>query len=366
MSGWPDAKTVTKPRNDASPPVKVGRRAATVKDGDSPMTPDRRSELVKSLACEIGFGRCGIAAAGPHSRGEYLRRWLADGKAGAMKFMHSHTASRVDVLAWLPNSRSVIVVALDYRQPEPRVDDDSPRGRVAKYAWGQDYHSVMKELLALLVGLLRRTLGEEFESKICVDTSAITEREIAAAAGVGWIGKNTMVVHPAAGSYFVLGEIITSLDLAPDPQMPDHCGSCTRCLDACPTQAFVAPHQMDARRCISYLTIEHRSEIYPALPGKMGDWVFGCDVCQDVCPFNQQAPMGTEARLSPQSADVARPALDQIIAWDKPKYLAHVTNRPVHRARLRMWQRNAAIARANIESARSLSAAAAESSSRQA
>ena len=170
------------------------------------------------------------------------------------------------------------------------------------YAWGDDYHEVIRSKLGALVERMRTELVEPFEARVCVDTAPILERELAAAAGIGWIGKNTLVLHHELGSYFFLGAIVTTLDLAPDEPLPDHCGTCTACLDACPTQAFPKPYEMDASRCISYLTIEHRGDISKPFQKMMGDWVFGCDVCQEVCPYNRSAPTTREPRIAKAGA----------------------------------------------------------------
>ena len=215
------------------------------------------------------------------------------------------------------------------------------------YAWGEDYHVVVREKLDALVARLRERLGAAFQARVCVDTSAIVERELAAAAGIGWIGKNTLVLNQSIGSFFVLGEILTDLSLAPDRPAADHCGTCTRCLDACPTQAFPAAYQMDATRCISYLTIEHRGAIDPTLAVRMGDWVFGCDDCQTVCPFNRRVPETAEPRFRAANLDAARPALETIANWDAPARRAATRGRATDRAKLGLWQRNAAIAARN-------------------
>jgi len=310
------------------------------------MTPEERSQLIKAAACDEGFERCGIARAGPIPRGEFFREWLAKGYAGTMGYLRRHVESRMDVRAWVPSAKSVIVVALSYRQPAPPRPDDAPRGRVAMYAWGKDYHLVVREMLEGLVARVRQALAEPFEARICVDTSAIIERELAAMAGIGWIGKNTMVLHQDLGSFFFLGEIVTDLELVPDAPQPDHCGTCTRCLEACPTQAFPQPYVMDARLCISYLTIEHRGDIEPALAEKMGDWVFGCDICQEVCPYNREAPDTQDERFRGTPAE-AWPALSEILEMDEPSYAHHVQGKATERARPKMWKRNADIAARN-------------------
>ncbi len=307
------------------------------------MTPVERSDWIKRTAVESGFDRCGIAPAAEIPRADYYRQWLQKGYAGTMGYLHRHAESRVDVRAWVPSARSVIVVALNYGQPAPPKPDDRPRGRVAMYAWGEDYHVVLREKLEALVERMREGFAEPFETQVCVDTSAIIERELAAMAGIGWIGKNTMVLHPDLGSYFFLGAIITDLPLAQDAPEPDHCGTCTRCLEACPTQAFPQPYVMDARQCISYLTIEHRSPIEPELAAKVGEWVFGCDVCQEVCPYNREVRQTAEPRFGPRGVDAAWPVLEEIAVWDEAAYQAATKGKATDRGRLEMWKRNAAI-----------------------
>ncbi len=334
------------------------------------MNPHAQSQAVKQAAEEIGFDRCGIASAGQIPRADYLAEWLATGQAGSMTFMHRHEGSRRDVRGWLPWARSVVVVALNYRPPEPveqdsdtdATDDTDPtgtatnppasgyRGRVAMYAWGEDYHVVVRDKLDALVAKMRTMFDGPFEARVCVDTSAIIEREQAAAAGIGWIGKNTLVMHPSLGSFFFLGEIITDLALPPDESMPDRCGTCTACLEACPTRALIEPYRMDASRCISYLTIEHRGDIPPEIADGMGDWVFGCDVCQTVCPHNRVAPMTIEPRFFRNNVDAARPPIDAILSWDADAYRRFTKGKATRRAKLEMWRRNAGIAQGNAQS----------------
>lgn len=323
------------------------------------MTPDQRSKAIKRAARDLKFDRCGVARAGPISRSQFVLEWLDNGHAGSMTYLHRHVDSRIDIRTWLPWAESVVVVALNYNRPLSKNDrdrgakiaaePDDPRGRVASYAHGEDYHVVMRDRLEALLEEMRRMFPESFEARICVDTSAVIERELAAAAGVGWIGKNTMVLDPALGSFFFLGEIVTDLQITPDPPVTDHCGTCTRCLEACPTDAFPSPYVMDARRCISYLTIEHRGEIEPELAGKMGEWVFGCDDCQTVCPFNGRAPIATEPRFA-GTPDEAQPSLANLIGENESEYKARVGGKALDRAKFHMWKRNAEIVRRNIES----------------
>ena len=301
---------------------------------------------IKRLASEAGFDRCGIARAEPIGREDYLRDWLAVGRAGSMAYLHDHFRQRVDPRQLLEGARSVVVVALNYHQEAPEPPDDRPRGRVARYAWGDDYHQVVKGKLFTMADRLRAELDDSFDAKACVDTAPLLEREVAAAAGIGWIGKNTMVMNQTMGSYFFLGALVTTLDLPPDEAVSNHCGTCTACLDACPTQAFPKAYEMDASRCISYLTIEHRGDIDKRWRGSMGDWIFGCDVCQEVCPFNRQVPETMEPRFAARSHG-PHPVLDEVLSWSIDDYRANLRGRAGKRAKLEMWQRNARIARAN-------------------
>lgn len=315
------------------------------------VNPTEMNILTKSLARQIGFELCGICRPAPIEHVDYLRNWLANGRAGSMAYMHRHVESRENIASWLPWARSVIVVGLNYRQPPPAVatDDDRQRGKIAMYAWGEDYHTVLREKLQRVVEEIERAIGRDFESRICVDTAAVVERELAASSGVGWIGKNTMVLHPRLGSFFFLGVLATELDIEPDAPTTDHCGSCTRCLDACPTGAFPAPYEMDASRCISYLTIEHRGDIDPALESKLGEWVFGCDDCQTVCPFNHWEAKSNEGRFTAPNADAAYPVLDEIDSAAPTDLRRQHKARATSRARPDMWKRNAVAVRKLID-----------------
>ncbi|MFQ5414314.1 MAG: tRNA epoxyqueuosine(34) reductase QueG [Phycisphaerae bacterium] len=306
------------------------------------------NRYVKRLAADAGFQRCGCTAAGPVARGAYLRAWLDAGRAGSMAYLHRNFAERTDPSRLLDGARSVVVVALVYHQraPAPPADDAAPRGRVAMYAWGDDYHRVMKDKLFAVADRMRDELEEPFAARVCVDTAPLLERELAAAAGIGWIGKNTMLLDADLGSYCFLGVIVTTLDIEPDEPVPDHCGTCTRCLTACPTDAFPAPYEMDASRCISYLTIEHRGTPPAEFHGAMGDWIFGCDVCQAVCPYNRDAPTTREPSFSIRPPGPS-PALDDVLGWSVDDYRMILRRSAIKRAKLDMLQRNAAIAKRN-------------------
>lgn len=306
-------------------------------------------EILDILAASLGFDNWGCCSAEPLARSPYYRRWLNRGWAGGMDYLHRHMDKRLDASLLLPGARSVIVCALNYRQPPPPAPaDDCPRGRVAMYAWGDDYHRVLKRKLFALADGLRERIAEPFETKVCVDTAPLVEREYAMRAGIGWIGKNTLVLNAELGSYFFLGEIVTTLALAPDAPAVDHCGSCTRCLQACPTAAFPEAYQMNASRCVSYRTIECRDEALPAeLSGGTGDWVFGCDVCQEVCPHNGSVPPTGEPRFAAR-AELVNPRLADLLTWSDEEYRTALAGSAMKRAKPDMLRRNARIAKQNL------------------
>jgi epoxyqueuosine reductase len=320
------------------------------------LTPLERNLLVKRLAVGVGFDRAGVARAGPLPRARYLHAWLAGGRAGSMGYLARDPELRTDPRRLLPGARSVICVALNYRRPAdeegppdaPRAQQAShePTGRIAQYARGSDYHGVMKEMLGVLLERLRSASDAPFDALALVDTGPLLERELGWLAGLGWIGKNTMLLHHELGSYFFLGELLTTLEVEPDAPVTDHCGSCTRCLEACPTQAFPEPYQMDATRCIAYVTIEHRDEAPAYLQASVGDWLFGCDVCQEVCPFNREAPLGTHPRIM---ADLlpARLPLTPLTTLTAGQHKRLTRGTAATRATVRMWRRNARIALQN-------------------
>lgn len=312
------------------------------------MDPAELANHIKQLAEQAGFERCGIARAEPIGRGDYLQEWLDSGRAGTMAYLHRYGDQRRNPAKLLPGARSVIVTALVYHSPEPPSvgKPGAETGRVAMYAWGDDYHRVIKKKLFAMADQLRGETGPDHDFKVCVDTAPLLEREAAAAAGIGWIGKNTLVLDVEIGSYFFLGSIVTTLDICPDEPITDRCGTCTACLDACPTNAFPEPYQMDASRCISYLTIEHRESIDRALGSQTRDWVFGCDVCQEVCPYNRDAPLTREPRFAPR---LGMPNVDlaEVLEWSEDDYRNQLRASAMKRAKLPMLQRNAELALAN-------------------
>jgi epoxyqueuosine reductase len=219
---------------------------------------------IKEQALALGFTLAGIAPTAPSARADYIRAWIASGQAGTMQWLNRHLDAKCDVHAYMPEAKSVICVAANYHFPLPESAPAEPSAQIARYALGDDYHEIFKPRLHKLADLLRQRFPDA-QTRCCVDSSPVLEREFAAAAGIGWIGKNTCILHPRIGSWLLLGEVLTSLDLPADQPSADHCGTCTRCIDACPTHAITGPYQMDPRKCISYLTIEHRGPLSPVL-----------------------------------------------------------------------------------------------------
>jgi epoxyqueuosine reductase len=248
------------------------------------------ADAVKTRARELGFIACGITHAGPSRHADFLDRWLAKGYAGTMRYLHRQAARRKNPQSIAPEARSVVVVLDNYYHPGTDAETRVPR--IAKYARGKDYHQVTQRRLGELAAFLRGN-GAEL-TRTFADAGPVPERELAERAGLGWIGKNTMLIRPDAGSFFFIGSVFTDLPLPlDDPLELDRCGSCTRCLDACPTGAFVEPRLLDATRCISYLTIEQRGPIPSELADRLEGYAFGCDICNDVCPWNQRFASAT-------------------------------------------------------------------------
>lgn len=294
---------------------------------------------LKAQALGLGFDLVGITSLGPVASAPQFRDWLAAGYHGEMDYLQRGAELRDDTTRPEPGMRSAVVVALDYGGKQP----DGP---VARYARGADYHRVMWDRLDELLTWLRTEVGEAVRGRAYVDTGPILERDLAQRAGLGWIGKNTMLINPRLGSFFFLGALFLELELQPDdPFTEDHCGSCTRCLDGCPTDAFVAPHVLDARRCISYLTIESRSEIPAEFHAAIGEHVYGCDVCQDVCPWNVKfARELREPAFTPRDAIAGKDASTlarELLAMDDARYREAFRGSAMKRAKLDGLQRNA-------------------------
>ena len=295
------------------------------------------TESIKSRALDLGFDRVAIGPVGPPEHGEALRRWLEAGYGGTMGYLERRLGERLEPERVLHGARSVVCVALNYYQGETAPDPSwAP---VARYAWGRDYHDVMTPRLGALAAHLAE--AARAACKGYVDTGPVLERELAARAGLGWVGKNTMLLHPDLGSWFLIGVLLTTAALDFDEAIPDRCGSCRACLDACPTEAFPAPYVLDARRCISYLTIEHRGAIDPAREGTLGPWQFGCDVCQAVCPWNRKSPVTRESAFLPSAP---YPGAEAIGAMSDEEIRARFGGTALLRARPAGLRRNAALA----------------------
>jgi epoxyqueuosine reductase len=311
-------------------------------------------ERVRAMGRALGFDAVGIAPAEPPPHAGFLGEWLARGYAGEMAWLARRAAEREDPRRVLPGARSVVAAALVYDPgaPAPGETDAGATGRVARYAGGADYHDVLRERLRALEDEIA-ALAPGARTRSYVDTGPVLERPLAARAGLGWIGKNTLLIHPALGSYLFLGVVLTDLALASDAPEPDHCGSCRACLDACPTDAFPAPYVLDASRCLSYTTIELRGAIPEPLRAPQASWVFGCDVCQEVCPWNLRAKRrvpadeaGLRAALAPREA-WRTPPLTRLLALGEEEFRALAGGTAVTRTRWRGLVRNALVAAGN-------------------
>lgn len=317
------------------------------------MTMHFPAERIKHKAVELGFNLVGLTRAQPSPTLAAYHRWIEQGMHAKMGYMarEDRILRRDNLNVIVPDAKSILMVGLDYRTLDipDKLLNDPTRGRIASYAWGIDYHDVMTPRLETLAQWLAYESQIQFEHKVYVDTGAVLERSHAQQAGMGFIGKNTMLIHPRRGSYFFLGEIITSLafDEYDESHKPTMCGTCTRCLQGCPTDAFPEPHVLDARRCISYHTIENKGWIDRELRPQFGNWVFGCDVCQDVCPF-QRFSLPTKEK-SFFAVDVKRvaPHLRDLLTITTEQFKAQFHGSPVYRIKRKRLVRNACIAAGN-------------------
>jgi epoxyqueuosine reductase len=293
------------------------------------------TDQCRQQALELGFDVCGFSSIDVELQREYYLRWIEEKQHGTMAWMERNNDRRLNPHNILPEARSILMVGLNYYQDEPEM-----RGRIAKYALGKDYHKLMYKRLKKLCTWMREQGGAQ---KPYVDTGPVLEKPIAAQAGLGWLGKNTMLLHRKHGTFLFLGTIITSLDLEPDPVEQDHCGSCTRCLDVCPTKAFPAPYQLDASRCISYLTIEHHGSIPMEFREAIGDRIYGCDDCLDVCPWNRWAQTTRESRFLFSGL----PDIVVTLDWDEEMFRERFQGTPIMRLKLPRWKRNVCIVLGN-------------------
>jgi epoxyqueuosine reductase len=307
---------------------------------------------IQAKAEELGFSLMGVAPADPLEGAAFYARWVALGYAGEMEYLKRNIDKRADVKEMVAGAQSVVCLGMEYFQPTPETDEPL-RGRFAAYARGDDYHDVIKKRLFLLWDYMRAEADGDVEGRVYVDTAPVLERELAQRAGLGWWGKNTCLINKRKGSNFFLGEIVSTLELPPDEPATDHCGTCTRCLDACPTNAFAEPYVLDASRCISYLTIELKGAIPRALRKGMGDWVYGCDICQDVCPWNGRAEVAAEPAFASRQG-LERPDLREWIALDGDAFNEKFRRNPAKRPKRRGLLRNVAVALGNSGDARAV------------
>ena len=257
------------------------------------------STFIKEEAKALGFLSCGIAKAGfLEEEAPRLEQWLRQGRHGEMHYMENHFDKHLDPTKLVPGAKSVVSLLLNYHTPEKQIDPTAPK--ISTYAFGQDYHKVIKDKLYLLLARIRDRIGE-VDGRVFVDSAPVMDKAWAAKAGLGWVGKNTNLIAKQVGSFFFIAEMILDLELAYDLPVADHCGSCTACIDACPTQALTAPYQIDGSKCISYATIELKNAIPDHFKGKMDGWMFGCDVCQTVCPWNRFSTPHNETAFAPKA-----------------------------------------------------------------
>ena len=308
-----------------------------------------RTELKQrlvSFAREIGFDSCRVAACGSAPHAEAFRNWLDEGGHGEMGYMERGEEKRCDPQKVLPDARSIVVLAKNYFQggAAHRNSATAKTGRIARYAWGDDYHDLIESKLDKIDEFLREFGGQQ---KCYVDTGPVLERDHAAEAGIGWHGKSTMLIDERLGTWFFLAEVLTTLELPPDEPVPDRCGTCERCIKACPTGAITAPHRLDARRCISYLTIELKGSIPLELRPLIGNRIFGCDDCLDACPWNRFAQVSREAAFSARPSTVGMPLRDYLSLSDD-EFRVLFRSSPIKRIKRRGFLRNVCVALGNV------------------
>jgi epoxyqueuosine reductase len=309
------------------------------------LTDQELSQKIKELGYGVGFDLVGISALDPPDPRGSFSEWLRSGYAGEMEYMRRTALQRQHPREWIPWARSVISVGLSYASPA-EVGKLPSWGEVSRYARGRDYHLVIQEKLELLLRHLEHEVEGPVRGKISVDSSPVLERAFAARSGLGWVGKNTLLISPMLGSYLFLGELFIDLDVVPDRPIRDRCGRCQRCLDACPTQAFVGPYILDARRCISYLTIELKGAIPRTLRPLVGGRIFGCDICQEVCPYNVRAPVPEDPSFLPGSELPIRD-LVSLLEISEDEFKERFRDSPILRAKRKGLMRNVMVALGN-------------------
>src|SRR5262245_7519923 len=312
--------------------------------------PRELAAKIKEAAQQQGFSLVGISPVTSPPHESTFAQWLREGLGGEMAYLERTEALRRDPSELVPWALSIISVGINYYKPLPRpLVSGGTRGWISRYAWGDDYHEVVKKKLADLLARIRQIVPEPLEGKIFVDSGPVLEREFAGVGGIGWIGKNTQLISPRHGSWFFLGELFLSVKLAYDRAIADRCGRCDLCLKACPTGAFIGPYVLDARRCISYLTIELKGAIPQHLRPLIGNHVFGCDICQEVCPYNVKAGTSREAAFAPREGLYA-PQLIPFLSLSADEFQRRFAGSPVLRAKRRGFLRNVAVALGNLKS----------------
>jgi len=319
--------------------------------GSIPLTQDDPEELkswIKSQALALGFSDCVIAKPDAQDQMPRFKEYLKRGYHADMHYLAENLDKRADPTLLVPGTKSIICVRMNYlvESPKPRYVPDQPNSAIiARYARGRDYHKVMRGRLKTLAGVIKARVGE-FESRPFADSAPIFEKSLAESAGMGWTGKHTLLIHKKSGSFFVLGELFTSLELPFDQPATAHCGSCTACIDICPTQAIVEPYMLDARKCIAYLTIEYKGIIAEELRAGIGNRIFGCDDCQLICPWNSFAKIASIPDFNPRHG-LDNISLLEIWTWDEATFLANTEGSPIRRTGFQSFKRNIAIGLGN-------------------
>jgi epoxyqueuosine reductase len=308
-------------------------------------------EQIKARAKELGFDLTGIAPVTPVPELSFYTSWIEAGFAGKMDYLKRNIDKRQNITRIVPEAKSIIVSAMIYNTGQPLSihSGDAGKGWISRYSWGDDYHDIIKAKLFELSDYIAANCGTEYVNRLYVDTGPVVDRVHAKYAGIGWFGKNTCIINQKAGSWFFLGEIITNLDLKPDTPVPDRCGSCQRCIDDCPTEAILEPYVLDSRRCISYLTIELKEKIPVALRENIGNHIFGCDICQDVCPWNRKAPVTDKSAFEPRPG-LMNPSLETLADLNDDGFREKFRQSPVKRTKLRGILRNLAVVMGNTGS----------------
>jgi epoxyqueuosine reductase len=310
----------------------------------------RLSRIVRELAVEHGLSIAAITSAEPFTELKpFMEQQISAGRLDGLDwFTPERALFSLDPRNLMPEARSIVSVGVDYRTIDPGKPDDTLRGRIARYAWGLDYHKLLKRRMRALHAAIETEVGRSVEARFLVDTARIVDRAVAARSGLGWYGKNACIIVPGHGSWVLLGELVLDLDLEPDLPLAKNCGRCTICLDQCPTGAITAPYTIDTPRCLSFQTIEQRGAIPRELRSKLGDWVFGCDVCQEVCPYTKAVTVDADPAFAPRTIDNAYPSLKRLLSMTQDEFTALFAGTPVMRAKRRGLARNAAVALGNV------------------